>query len=374
MSLQKAFRAVLESAAAFSTTVNPAMRGREDALKDAQLQLNAVLRARNAHDSALQMKVDKGGRQSQFSPTAWIRIYNADASPNAMTGFYLVYLFAADGSRVYLSLNQGTSEWRSNHMRPANDAGLLRERAAEARLMLAEREGDSWLVRASIAMDLRADSATSVSAESRKRIRNYEYANIYAIEYSRLNLPADSGLETDLVESLPNLEWIYGRRSQPFGPANQTPGYASGSAGGQQQRTARYLMDPEMRRALEVFAEDAAIGYFSEWSVRRVGRLRLGYDLDCRRTDRQLHVEVKGTSTLGEEVFLTPNEVRHQLDGGCPHEHALFVLSEVSVTRQPDGSVLCTGGRSRVMHPWDLQVEALSPTQYAYRLSPIAAS
>ena len=33
------------------------------------------------------------------------------------------------------------------------------------------------------------------------------------------------------------------------------------------------------------------------------------YDLICRRGDEVKHVEVKGTTTDGAEVILTPNEV-----------------------------------------------------------------
>ncbi|MGH3884787.1 MAG: hypothetical protein ACRDRC_15480, partial [Pseudonocardiaceae bacterium] len=33
-------------------------------------------------------------------------------------------MFSADGARVYLSLNQGTSEFRSGAMRPINDRAV----------------------------------------------------------------------------------------------------------------------------------------------------------------------------------------------------------------------------------------------------------
>ena len=53
------------------------------------------------------------------------------------------------------------------------------------------------------------------------------------------------------------------------------------------------------------------------------------------------HVEVKGTTTDGAEVILTPNEVRHARENPCT---ALFVLSNITVERAEDGAVTATGG------------------------------
>jgi Domain of unknown function (DUF3883) len=44
---------------------------------------------------------------------------------------------------------------------------------------------------------------------------------------------------------------------------------------------------------------------------------RESYDLICRRGDEVKHVEVKGTTTDGIEVILTPNEVRHAPEYPC---------------------------------------------------------
>src|ERR1700729_1735858 len=42
----------------------------------------------------------------------WIGIFSPGERASAQTGFYVVYLFAADGSGVYVSLNQGTERVR----------------------------------------------------------------------------------------------------------------------------------------------------------------------------------------------------------------------------------------------------------------------
>src|SRR4051812_33181714 len=39
----------------------------------------------------------------------WVRLFSKEKSPSATGGWYVVLLFAADGSAVHLSLNQGTT-------------------------------------------------------------------------------------------------------------------------------------------------------------------------------------------------------------------------------------------------------------------------
>src|SRR5680860_1011330 len=39
----------------------------------------------------------------------WMRVFSSSRSPAATRGWYVVYLFAFDGSSVFISLNQGTT-------------------------------------------------------------------------------------------------------------------------------------------------------------------------------------------------------------------------------------------------------------------------
>lgn len=79
------------------------------------------------------------------------------------------------------------------------------------------------------------------------------------------------------------------------------------------------------------------------------------FDLLCRDGDRELRVEVKGTTSLGLSVLLTRNEVRHvqaNLD-----RVALFVVSEIKSI----GSGSCSGGIVQVHGPWDIRRSELDP-------------
>src|SRR5262249_747782 len=115
---------------------------------------------------------------------------------------------------------------------------------------------------------------------------------------------------------------------------------------------------------------DSAEAYFQAlgWRVQRVGPQHLGYDLDCQNTEGgRVHVEVKGTQGLGEEVFLTRNEAAHSGPRSeCSAEHALYVLSAVEVSGTGPGK--CPGGIPCCVRPWSIDQAALTPTVYAYRV------
>lgn len=91
------------------------------------------------------------------------------------------------------------------------------------------------------------------------------------------------------------------------------------------------------------------------------------YDLACRRNSEALHVEVKGTTGLGEKVLLPRNEVTH-----ARQQHpnvALFVVHGInlSTTNPPEVS----GGTVALLHPWILNKDSSSrlpfPTPFPSR-------
>jgi hypothetical protein len=70
---------------------------------------------------------------------------------------------------------------------------------------------------------------------------------------------------------------------------------------------------------------------------------------------------VKGTTSAGERVLLTRNEVA-QARAEYPNT-ALFVLADVAVVKEADGRPLARGGRPVVLEPWmpgDGDLEAIA--------------
>src|SRR4051794_28251177 len=69
------------------------------------------------------------GQPPHFADVPWIGVWPPGTDAPAYSGFYLVYLFAADGSAAFLSLNQGTEKVRGGKKPLAKRAGDLRAAA-----------------------------------------------------------------------------------------------------------------------------------------------------------------------------------------------------------------------------------------------------
>ncbi|MFU8871030.1 MrcB family domain-containing protein [Micromonospora sp. SL4-19] len=370
---------VLDLADRYSRDSSPAMRARDVATREIVdcLKVLVSLATASLDLEHLDLDVDGGGRRGSYGPVPWVRIFSRRWAPTAQEGFYLVYLFATDGSRVYLSLMQGTSEFRAGKRRPAMDRHLIASRSAEARTSLRSMAGASVDAANIDMVDLAAGELTSVGSESRRRIHNYEAGTVLARCYNSRQLPSGEGLFQDLIEMLPLLAHLYREPvaldlSRLADPAERAPQDVVNRAG---QGVARLrqgrLLDPVIRKAIEVRAEDLAEADLRKWGweVNRVGAYNRGYDLDCRHPDgRTLHVEVKGTQSRGEEVVLTPNEVRHtQGVTRCHAEHALYIASEIRIRH--DNGVIASEGVGRWLRPWVIRPDDLVPTEYAYRPS-----
>jgi len=337
------------------------MEKREILLQELSDKIRNFLNSQNLDTQLLRVK--HGGRQSNYSPVAWIRIFDPEHAPTAQSGFYVVLLFAADGSSVYLSLNQGTSEFRSNAMRPIMKDDILLNRAATARAAL-----NNWssqvIAAGSTLIDLRGESAP-VGAESKRRIKNYELANVYTYQYKLTDLPTDSEFAADLEEllvllrALESADLSIPTKFVADGPNKNGPS-ARKRLGTKQGRQ----INEKIRRLIELTAEDRAVDHYEAngWKVTRVGAQKLGYDLKCIRESTELHVEVKGTTSKGLEVVLTPNEVNH-----CRQylHMALVVVSEIQIL---EDEKLGNKGSMTIIEPWSIEDSYLTPSQYSYRI------
>ena len=129
-----------------------------------------------------------------------------------------------------------------------------------------------------------------------------------------------------------------------------------------------FKVNPEARVAIDAYAMSTACEYYRNMSGEKpedVHTENRGFDLISRFGSETRHVEVKGTITDGDEIILTPNEVRHALQ--C-NQAVLFVLSKIRVETNQDGSSLVTGGLVRVCDPWQLSTDLLRPISYRYQL------
>ena len=182
----KPFRATTVGAESLNGVLRSVMRQLQDRSAGAQpltVELNRLITedGPQAVRTALQGGPNVLGRTGigTAADVPWIGIFPPGASASAQTGCYLVYLFAKDGSAVYLSLNQGTEALRGG--KPP-----LQKRALDMRTILGSYASDERL---RLEIDLRSDA---------QRPHKYEAGSAIAIEYRYDEADTDADLIADL--------------------------------------------------------------------------------------------------------------------------------------------------------------------------------
>jgi hypothetical protein len=128
--------------------------------------------------------VASGPGAGNWASVPWVSILNPLVTATTQDGVYPVYLFCADGSGVYLSLNQGTT-------RPKQQLGAF---GADRQAEVIKRELQSRIPR------LKDWGGEEISLRSNTNLgRSYEKPNITARYYSLEALPDDQQLVNDLV-------------------------------------------------------------------------------------------------------------------------------------------------------------------------------
>ncbi len=110
----------------------------------------------------------------------WVSVLREGEDSSARDGVYLVYLFAADGSRMYLALAQGVTSVKGG-------SAVLTKRSMDIRDAVSA--GERWVS----TVDLRSINALPLK---------YQAATAYAIPYDHDTLPSSEQLAGDLADML----------------------------------------------------------------------------------------------------------------------------------------------------------------------------
>jgi hypothetical protein len=154
-------------------------------------------------------RIDASGGQGSATFVPWIGVFDPDETTSAQAGIYVVYLYAADMERVYLTLNQGVTII-------SNDLGLnearkqLRARAGAIRESLPSR--DIGQLERSIFLKTKASTPVS-----------YVYGNIVAKGYNIANLPSEREMVSDLRDFVKLYEVALAKRAD-LGISRDSPG------------------------------------------------------------------------------------------------------------------------------------------------------
>jgi 5-methylcytosine-specific restriction enzyme MrcB-like protein len=295
---------------------------------------------------------DGTGRKTRVP---WVRFGSRSLSPRATEGFYVVYLFDALGGAVYLSLNQGTTDFRAGEFVP-KPRKVITERADWARSVLAP-----WLNslnNATVQIDLHDPHLGA----------GYELGNVAAVPYDLGAIPGDASLYADarvFAEGLGMLYQEHAHRPIPqerpeLREAEEAADRASGSK--RSASRAGFRTNAREIKAIEAHAVAFARAYYETggFLVKELGK---PFDLEVKKQDMVLTVEVKGTTSDGSGVPLTAGEVRHHAEA-FPN-NALIVVRNIALHR--DGtSPTASGGRLYELRGWDIDVNSLRVISYAY--------
>jgi hypothetical protein len=286
----------------------------------------------------------------------WVRFAARSMSLHATGGFYVVYLFDAHGDAVFLSLNQGTTDFESGDFRP-KAPHVLRARVEWARETVQE-----WSARRSGLTTLRLHDRRGGLGDG------YELGDVASVRYAAGAIPADEALRDDVLVFARALGAVYAeerRTPPPFASPEADLAVAAVEAAAGKSRRSRgagFRTNAEEIRVVERHAVASVREHYERlgWTVRELGK---PYDLALRRNGERLDVEVKGTTSDGMIVTLTDGEVRHH-DRVYPH-NALVVVSRIALDRS-GGTLSASGGQLREIRPWRIDASDLRPIAHRY--------
>lgn len=129
-------------------------------------------------------------------------------------------------------------------------------------------------------------------------------------------------------------------------------------------------LNAQERRVVELHAMNLARRHFElDWEVIDVSS-NSSFDLFCKRGSEELRIEVKGTTTAGDSIILTRNEVKEAAEPG----YVLFVVSEIELDSTTAAEPIASGGRCRKIYPVQLDNHELMPLSFACQLDWTAGS
>lgn len=180
LSIRDALLAVLKSYDAAEKRGGPELDGLVEALEQTEVVLDREL-----------LKVTRSTGAGNWPNVPWVAIPDQRETSSIQRGVYPVYLFRADLSGVYLTLNQGVTDL-------INDRGF-------AGAMEAVKDKTSALRQQLAILDntrLQTDGSIDLRSPGAQLAKGYETGTIAHRFYSAADVPDDEELKKDLTETL----------------------------------------------------------------------------------------------------------------------------------------------------------------------------
>lgn len=130
--------------------------------------------------------------QGTWAQVPWIRVYNKDTSnKSAQYGVYIVYLFSFENDKLYLSLNQGWTQYKYT-----KEGKSISIKVAKMNAHLVSDYLRKQLT--SITKNMTEEPLVFLNIKNSNLAEGYVNTNIISIQYSLNKLPGNNTLVTDL--------------------------------------------------------------------------------------------------------------------------------------------------------------------------------
>jgi len=143
----------------------------------------------------------------------WVRIFKREFSPSVREGFDLVFLFSTDGQRVYLSLNQGTTNLQKGGFVPKKYQEIV-DSTNWARALIKRTIGleEDLARRLDQIFEIDLGNPTTMSA-------SYVPGDVIHFRYDSGDVPSDDQIIEDVISLLAPLDVIYAEQANtPISP------------------------------------------------------------------------------------------------------------------------------------------------------------
>ncbi|MDG0842012.1 DUF3578 domain-containing protein [Staphylococcus equorum] len=125
----------------------------------------------------------------QFASVPWVAIMNKEVTKATTKGFYVAFLFRADGEKVFLTLNQGATYFKEKKLK---EQDIIKISKALYRTLETP---------VSNPIDIDLESNTQLGS-------SYEGTTISGFEYSINNMPDSATIENDIIKLLNDYEQL----------------------------------------------------------------------------------------------------------------------------------------------------------------------
>jgi hypothetical protein len=299
----------------------------------------------------------------------WVRLGSKELSPNAMTGWYVVFLFSATGTNCYLSLGHSSMIYEGDSNEKRYSKPLAPELSAELMSWGREKLQLDKISNSRLKFEINLEGS-GVLAEA------YHRTSLCGFEYQITKVPQDDQIISDIEYLLELLSKIYLlQETDATIPGSESPEHQQATAAIAQaagrdltgpRRQGRSRLPQAHKKAIEEHAVEVAMKLLAKkgfTNIKDVGNNH-SYDIAAKFEGTNFYIEVKGTMSLGEKVVLTKNEVLlHRQEHP---NNALVVVSQIELDRSEPPSA--RGGKILFISPWKIDDADLEALGYDYRI------